>query len=70
MIGPGKYDAETTVVRERIGATAVVLIVVDGKAGSGFSVQAPAYVVERLPTALRVMADEIERTLKSGQQGN
>jgi hypothetical protein len=38
--GPGKYDAACTVARETTGAAAVVLIVLNGKDGSGMSVQA------------------------------
>lgn len=38
--GPGKYDAEATLVREQTQAQAVVLIVCNGNRGSGFSVQA------------------------------
>jgi hypothetical protein len=36
--GPGKYDDLTTLVRERAKAHAVVVIVVEGTKGSGFSV--------------------------------
>jgi hypothetical protein len=37
--GPGKYDAICTVARETAGAQALVLIVLNGRHGSGFSVQ-------------------------------
>jgi hypothetical protein len=39
MHGPGKYDDEATLVRNRTGAAAVALIVIKGEKGSGFSVQ-------------------------------
>ena len=39
-IGPGKYDKYCTEVRENARAQAVVLIVLNGARGSGFSVQA------------------------------
>lgn len=37
--GPGKYDDEATLVRNRTDAQAVGLIVIGGVKGSGFSVQ-------------------------------
>jgi hypothetical protein len=67
--GPGKYDALATTVREAARARAVVLIVVDGEHGSGFSVQmreavalAPAVICcpLALPAMLRRIADAIE----------
>jgi hypothetical protein len=39
-IGPGKYDDWVTTVREATEAEGVVLIVLNGVHGSGFSVQA------------------------------
>lgn len=59
-MGPGKYDALASIVRTRAAAAGVIVIVLDGKRGSGFSVQATAEVTARLPEILRVMADEIE----------
>lgn len=63
--GPGKYDPEATAARESAMAGAVVLIVLDGDRGSGFSVQviSPG-VLERLPGLLRHMADDIERDVE------
>lgn len=40
-IGAGKYDDWCTQVREGTKATGVVLIVLNGEHGSGFSVQGP-----------------------------
>jgi len=59
--GPGKYDDEATLVRRRTAAKAVVVIVVAGTRGSGFSVQAEEGVVLPLPTLLRQIADDMER---------
>jgi len=61
MNGPGKYDEECTLVRERTGASTVVMIVLGGSRGSGFSVQ----TIERtlahdLPRLLRDLAGDIE----------
>lgn len=60
MNAPGKYNDECTRVRESLKANAVILIVVAGQEGHGFSVQAPPPVMSILPTMLRVMADQIE----------
>lgn len=63
-IGPGKYDAITTIVRESVSAGGVVLIVIDGAHGDGFSVQATAEVTLNLPALLRAIADSIESDLR------
>jgi hypothetical protein len=67
MIGPGKYDEEATMVMERVKAGGVILIVIDGKDGGGFAVQATLQTTLMLPSMLRDMADEIEGDLKSGK---
>ena len=59
-IGPGVYDAEATAARESTNAQAVVLIVVRGDKGSGFSCQALEDVILDLPAVLRSLADQIE----------
>jgi hypothetical protein len=59
MNGPGKYDDETTMVRMGTKARAVVLIVLDGREGSGFSVQAPPHVLAELPNMLESIAMQI-----------
>ena len=64
-MGPGKYDGAATAARELTQAQGVVLIVFEGLAGSGFSVQAPAEVIAFLPEALRVVADAIERDART-----
>ncbi len=38
-LGPGKYDDMATHVRENTDAAAVVVIVLNGNKGNGFSVQ-------------------------------
>ena len=60
-LGPGKYDSLVTPIRLETDAAAVILIVIDGKQGSGFSVQSTSpRITKRLPALLRVMADQIE----------
>ncbi len=60
MIGGGKYDKEATDARAACAAEGVMLIVLNGKDGSGFSVQLPPHAVARIPVVLRQMADQIE----------
>jgi hypothetical protein len=62
-IGPGKYDHLASFVRKWATAKAVVLIVVDGDKGSGFSVQAHGDIASSLPVLLRRIADDIEEGL-------
>lgn len=59
--GPGKYDHEATLVREGVGARTVLLAVIGGSRGSGFSLQteSPGDLVT-LPAVLRQIADQIE----------
>ncbi len=68
MIGPGKYDELATLVREKAKAAAVVVIVVGGSKGSGFSVQAlgavAADVTLRLASMLRIVAEQIEQDMR------
>ena len=59
-IGPGVYDDEATQVRESTSAKGVVLIVVGGDRGSGFSCQAQEDVILDLPAVLRSLADQVE----------
>jgi hypothetical protein len=67
-IGPGKYDALATIVRESTSAGGVILIVIDGAHGAGFSVQATPEVTAKLPALLRMVADSIERDLRGGAE--
>lgn len=60
-LGPGKYDDLATLVRERAQAEGVVVIVIGGSKGAGFSVQATARVTMRLTELLRRIADDIEQ---------
>jgi len=59
-IGPGKYDDLCSYARDVAEAGATILIILGGKHGSGFSIQAPPEFVLVLPKLLRKMADEIE----------
>lgn len=60
MIGPGKYDEVATVARKLSGARGVIVVVFEGEEGNGFSAQLPSDLVDKVPSALRQMADQIE----------
>jgi hypothetical protein len=61
--GPGKYDDLCTFVRVVTGATAAIVIVLDGHHGSGFSVQATPVAMEALATILESTAKQIRDDL-------
>ena len=61
LMGPGKYDHLATIVREASEARGVVLAVLDGNLGSGFSVQGDRALMTWLPALLRSMADSLEK---------
>lgn len=42
MIGPGKYGEECEQLRQQLDAEGVLLIVLKGKQGTGFSAHLPA----------------------------
>ena len=60
MMGPGKYDSLATHCRMIAGARGVIVAIIDGERGSGFSVQADADLTRELPTLLRTIASAIE----------
>ena len=62
--GPGKYDDQATRVREETSAAGVVLIVIGGDKGPGFSVQGSAALIASLPQLLEEMAESIRRQLR------
>lgn len=63
-LGPGKYDELATLAREAAGAEGVILIVINGSQGGGFSCQAPLHIQLALPKILRAVADDIEGVLE------
>jgi hypothetical protein len=48
-IGPGKYDDQATAVQKATNAAGVIVIVIGGDKGAGFSCQATLEVTLRLP---------------------
>ena len=63
-LGPGKYDAFCTLVRESTKARGVALMIMDGIKGSGFSIQGDIELTLGLAQLLRHMADQIEADMK------
>lgn len=63
--GPGKYDQVCTDVFAETEAKLVGLIVIDGKKGSGFSVQGDINNILKLPEYLRDIARQIDEQIKS-----
>lgn len=64
-IGPGRYDEECSRARIATNARGVILIVIDGKAGSGFSCQADIITTLQLPDILDTVAKEIRASRES-----
>lgn len=67
--GPGKYDKALSSALLYAGAEQGALMVFDGVGGMGFSVQADLPTLQRLPEALRQMADRIEHDMGSVGRG-
>jgi len=59
MNGPGKYDDVCTMVRERTEARAVLVVVIDGKLGNGFSFQGDPLSLASVPEMLEDVARQI-----------
>jgi hypothetical protein len=64
-LGPGKYDELCTKAREDAKADGLVMIVLYGELGSGFSCQATPEITANLPQLLRTVAKQIEESFGS-----
>jgi hypothetical protein len=60
--GPGKYDDVATDVRTKTQAEGVIVLVINGNRGGGFSAQLTPAMTFAMPQILRDMADQIETT--------
>lgn len=67
MIGPGKYDDLCTLVRERAKAAGVIVIVLGGERGPGFSCQADLASTLVLPDMLELIASQIRADMNAGK---
>lgn len=61
-LGPGKYDAEVTELRERLKADGVILLVFGGERGNGFSAQLPLQHTLAMPQILEQVAQQIRES--------
>jgi hypothetical protein len=59
-LGPGKYDDDCTLVRERNQADGVLIIVFGGAKGTGFAAQLNGLLTLLTPQILRDVAKQIE----------
>jgi hypothetical protein len=66
-LGPGKYDDLCTDIRQQSGADGVVLIVLNGRLGSGFSCQADLKRTAQLPDLLEDLARQIRAMRARGE---
>ena len=64
-VGPGVYDQECTLVREKTEARGVLLIVLGGDRGDGFSCQADLFTTLALPDILERVAREMRASAES-----
>ena len=67
MLGPGKYDKFATDIRQAVSAAGVVLIVLDGNQGFGFSCQADLASTLKLPDMLEHIARQIREDMQQGK---
>ena len=58
-LGAGKYDQICTEIREKTNARGIIVIIIDGNLGNGFSCQADPELILKLPDMLEFMAKEI-----------
>lgn len=67
--GPGRYDKECVRILDETEADCVLVLVMGGKSGSGFSTAAKGlqgvFVAMLAPQILRDVADEIEKDLQN-----
>lgn len=64
--GAGKYDDLATEVRDKAEARGVLVAVIHGTKGSGFSVQCDAKALQILPGILEDIARQIRQDLRAG----
>jgi hypothetical protein len=65
-LGPGKYDDLCTIVREQAGMGnkgGVIVIVLGGNKGNGFSIQADLLTTAMLPDMLEEIAKQMRESI-------
>jgi hypothetical protein len=68
MNGPGKYDDDCEEILHRHGARGVLLAVIGGDKGQGFSVAADFSVMSMLPDMLEFIAEQIRNDMKEAKR--
>ncbi len=69
-VGPGKYDHIATMARQATDALGVIVIILGGDKGNGFSMQAVYQndlFMKEVPRMLRTVADQIEKDAENVQ---
>lgn len=66
--GPGKYDEESSRLQEKYQAEGVIVIVVGGSKGEGFSVTGTVEFAMVMPQMLRYMAEQLENDVRGELQ--
>ncbi len=69
MIGKGGYDGACDAAYETTGASAIVLVVVNGERGHGVSVKCSQEWLKEVPEVLRLIAEALENDLNT-MKGN
>lgn len=69
-MGPGKYDEEAMLVMERTKAQGVIVMVIGGEKGPGFSVAADLLTTLSLPAILRSIANQLDADIRSMGDSN
>lgn len=69
-IGPGKYDDLATRIREDNDADAVVVVVINGIRGTGFSVQATGPALLALPQVFHDMSHAMQGDVEKLAEGS
>lgn len=60
-IGPGKYDDLCTYVREKTQASGVLVVVINGNKGEGFSCQTDLKTMLIVPDILETIAKQLRK---------
>jgi hypothetical protein len=62
-IGPGKYDDICSKIRQEVNAKGVVLLILGGDKGDGFSCQAEKHLLECLRLCLEQSAEAMKQDI-------
>jgi hypothetical protein len=68
--GAGKYDEECSRIRNELKAESVMLVVIGGPKGSGFSCQASPRDSLRFANVMRNAADQLDADLQTPPPGD